>query len=107
MDAKRFDAMTKDVAGRSRRRVLGGLLAGLAGGLGLLGVQPGAAQDYENRGQRCNGNESCNAPCRYCHLVTGRCIYACDNASEVCIASQSGCLDRNGNPMTKGCCVPA
>jgi hypothetical protein len=111
MDAKRFDNWTKRAAGSSRRRVLTGLAGGFIGGLGLLRGQPGAAQEYDKRGQTCTTNDECNAPCRYCHIDaltrTGRCVYACNQKEQVCDASLSaaGCGAIGGDAYAKGCCV--
>ena len=111
MDVNRFDALTKRAAGISRRRILTVLAAGFMGGLGLLREQPGAAQDYDKRGQTCTSNAQCNAPCRYCDVDlgsgVGRCVYACNPTEQVCNASQTGtqCVDANLEHLTKGCCV--
>jgi hypothetical protein len=111
VDAKRFDALTRRAVGTSRRRILTGLAGGFIGGLGLLREQPGAAQDYDKRGQTSTTNAGCNAPCRPCDIDdpsgVGRCVYACDSKVQVCDAGQTGplCVDAAGNRLTKGCCV--
>ena len=103
MDGARFDRLSKTLAaGTGRRRLLTGLGAALVGRL-LLAEATGA-QNYDDRGQRCNpaAPNSCNSPCRVCHAdpVTGegRCIYNC-SSTQVCTASQT-CA-----PYKKGCCV--
>jgi hypothetical protein len=102
MDTERFDALARLAAHASRRRVITGLLAvSVAGLLRQQGVAA-APGDYENRGQRCDGDDDCNAPCRYCN-DTHRCVYACDEdptQNLVCDASATSCGHR-------GCCVPA
>jgi hypothetical protein len=106
MDAKRFDAMTRDAAGRSRRRVLVAVIGGLIGGAGVLSGQLVAAPEYDERGQSCGSDADCNAPCRYCDLdgqTTGRCVYAC-TATQVCNAA--GTSSRCVLHLNKGCCVP-
>ena len=106
MDAKRFDALTRRAVGTSRRRILTGLAGGFIGGLGLLREQPGAAQDYDKRGQTCTTNDECNAPCRRCDIDdpsgVGRCVYACGTA-QVCDATGTStrCMTR----LNKGCCA--
>jgi hypothetical protein len=112
VDANRFDVLTKRAAGTSRRRILTALAGGFMGGVGLLREQPGAAQEYDKRGQTCTSNDQCNAPCRYCDIDpgtdVGRCVYACNPTEQVCNASLTGtqCVDVNLKPLTKGCCVP-
>jgi hypothetical protein len=100
MDAKRFDAITRLAAEASRRRVLKGVVGGLLGSGGLLrGWGEVAAGPYDDRGQRCSPTQPCNAPCRACCPSPGggsRCVYGCDNATQVCDASSGRCVARIG-----------
>jgi hypothetical protein len=106
VDANRFDVLTKRAAGTSRRRILTALAGGFMGGLGLLREQPGAAQDYDKRGQTCTPNAECNAPCRRCDVDdlsgVGRCVYACET-TQVCDAT--GTSTRCMTYLNKGCCA--
>ena len=101
MDATQFDALMRRATRAPRRSVLAGLLAAFVPG--LLGKRDIAAApgDYDSRGQRCSSASTCNSPCRTCD--EGRCVYACNNATEVCNASATTC---NRLDINKGCCVP-
>jgi hypothetical protein len=106
MDADRFDAITRLAATSPRRRILAGLLGGVATSVGLLLRTRGAAAEpyYEDRGQTCGGplDVKCNAPCRTCDEE--RCVYACPNATHVCAANGQGNCDARIS-VDKGCCV--
>jgi hypothetical protein len=106
VDAKRFDALTRRAVGTSRRRMLTGLAGGLISSFALIREQPGAAQDYDKRGQTCTTNAGCNAPCRRCDIDdpsgVGRCVYACET-TQVCDAT--GTSTRCMTFLNKGCCA--
>jgi len=106
VDANRFAALTRRALGTSRRRDLAVLAGEFVCGVGLLHEQPGAAQEYDKRGQTWTTNAECNAPCRHCDVDAlsgvGRYVYACD-ATQVCDAS--GTSTRCITFLNKGCCT--
>jgi hypothetical protein len=110
MDADRFDAITRLAATSPRRRILAGMVGGVATSLGLVFHMRGvaAAPSYDDRGQTCSAALPCNAPCRSCDIelgqIEGRCVYACPNATHVCAANGQGNCDARIS-VDKGCCV--
>jgi hypothetical protein len=104
MDAEHFDAITRRAATTSRRHVLGGLLASVLVGLGVLRAPHSALadpDDFNKRGQSCDLSldplgSDCNSPCRTCRATNpdpavGRCVYKC-RRDEVCVASANECV---------------
>jgi hypothetical protein len=105
MDGQQFDRISRVLAtGTGRRSVLRGIVAGAVGG--FLRGRPAAAQEYDNRGQRCPSGSSleCNSPCRLCDTSTRRCVYACTQFGPNYVCSASGSCPTQG--LNKGCCVP-
>ena len=60
MDSQQFDDLTRALAtGSSRRKVLKGLFAGVAGAVGLRRVTPANAATCRNLGEACRNDSSC------------------------------------------------
>ena len=91
MDERRFDALTKAlVAARpsrreALRRLVGGALATVFGGLALEEASAQVGIELRTCGQRCDGDDQCNAGLR------------CGTASEKCFARPNSKDNCSGN----------
>lgn len=130
MDGERFDRMTRAmVRGTSRRRVLGGIAAGLAGVAGISRVRPASAECnlgacHSNADCTCVGVETCGNNGECCRTTIG--IYcnptetgsACCSPRYVCTPGTTfqnagtdsfgcQCNTAEGFVLTDGaCCIP-
>ncbi len=111
MDSRKFDEITRSLAGsKSRRGVIRGAAgAALAGLVAFRAVGVGA-QEEDAGGATCNTNEKCEAKCgrESALCCNGRCIFGGCGPDRVLNPRNCKCcrVDERGRPTNTGCRAP-